>query len=538
MTLGSWMRAGLAAALLGLGLASPAGAHPHIFIDATTDIVLDESGALTEIRHTWTFDEAFSIWQVQGLDVDGDGITTSEEMQELADETLVGLAAYDFYTSAGEGRESVTFRADGLARFTYENSRSTLSFSVVPEAPVQIGRVLEVSVSDPEYYVAMNTDGLGRVSLQNAPMGCGLRLQPGRDMPDEVAAELYSLPPDVTRLPPGLEAALRGVQEAILVDCSGASFAVPPQTALEAVEAMAEAPAVLPFGGPPPEPGFVLPTTGFLGWLRQSQESFYRTLTGALGSLQQDGNAFWILGGLSFLYGIFHAAGPGHGKVVISSYMLANEGQLRRGIVISFLAAMTQSLVAILFVGVAAGILGLSSALMNNAVGWIEKAAYALVMLLGLWLVLRKLLGLGHHHHHHDHHHHDHHDHDHDHARDHDHGHHHHVVAPPPAGADWREQLGLVLGAGLRPCSGALVVLVFALSQGVLAAGIAAVLLMGLGTAITVATLAAIAVGAKGVARRWLSLGGGSGEVVVWWLELAGAVTVLLFGTMLLLASL
>lgn len=96
----------------------------------------------------------------------------------------------------------------------------------------------------------------------------------------------------------------------------------------------------------------------------------------------------------------------------------------------------------------------------------------------------------------------------------------------------------MVLAVGLRPCSGALVVLVFALSQGLLAAGIVSVLLMGLGTAITVATLASIAVGAKGLAGR---IGGADSALargLVWWAELVGAVLVLLFGVLLLVASL
>ncbi|RYE73180.1 MAG: hypothetical protein EOP19_29600 [Hyphomicrobiales bacterium] len=119
------------------------------------------------------------------------------------------------------------------------------------------------------------------------------------------------------------------------------------------------------------------------------------------------------------------------------------------------------------------------------------------------------------------------------------HGQHaHHVVLPNQVKGDWREQLGVVVGVGLRPCSGALVVLVFALSQGLLAAGIVAVLLMGLGTAITVAILASLAVGAKGVARRLLGSQGNLASGVIWWAELLGALLVFAFGVILLLASL
>src|SRR6218665_4107736 len=91
----------------------------------------------------------------------------------------------------------------------------------------------------------------------------------------------------------------------------------------------------------------------------------------SLNALRTDWTAFWVLGGLSFLYGIFHAAGPGHGKVVISSYVLANEAQIRRGVGLSFLSAMLQSLVAIVFVLIAALLLGMTSMAMNAAGHWI-----------------------------------------------------------------------------------------------------------------------------------------------------------------------
>ena len=80
--------------------------------------------------------------------------------------------------------------------------------------------------------------------------------------------------------------------------------------------------------------------------------------------------------------------------------------------------------------------------------------------------------------------------------------------------------------------------MVFALSQDVLAAGIAAVFLMGLGTAVTVAALAVLAVTAKDLAGRLAASGHGSGAVVLWWAELAGAMLLLAFGTLFLLSSL
>jgi ABC-type nickel/cobalt efflux system permease component RcnA len=111
------------------------------------------------------------------------------------------------------------------------------------------------------------------------------------------------------------------------------------------------------------------------------------------------------------------------------------------------------------------------------------------------------------------------------------------MVTPQQADGNWREALGVIVSVGLRPCSGALVVLVFALSQNLLPAGIFATFLMGLGTAITVATLASLAVFFKGGALK-LTGGGTLGASVLWWIELAGALLVMAFGMILLFASL
>lgn len=521
------------AALAAVFLAQPVLAHPHILIDARATIRFDEQGRVAGLHHSWTFDTAFSVWMVQGLDTDGDGTVSPAEMQELANENMLGLADYGFYTYAGD---DMAFEAVGDQRMSYENNRVTLDYSVVATAPEPVGERFELGVYDPEYYVAITVNEVADVTLENAPDDCAVRLEPPVPMSREVEERLYALGPEVLELPPDLAAAMRGTQGLVVINCGAAAI---PATAAEAVADVARARPAAPFGGPPPEVGLNLPRSGFFGWLQQQQRDFYAALTGALDALRTDWTAFWVLGGLSFLYGIFHAAGPGHGKVVISSYVLANESQLRRGVVLSGLSALMQSLVAIGFVLVLAGLLNLTSTALGEAAHWVGVASYGMVALLGLWLVLRKLFGWGHSHHDHDDHHHDHHDHDHaHHHHDHDHGHSmHHAIAPGDIRGDWREQLGVVLAVGLRPCSGALVVLVFALSQGVLAAGIAAVLLMGLGTAITVAALATLAVTAKGLAGR---IGGADSAVartLVWWAELAGAVCVLGFGVLLLVAS-
>src|SRR6185503_18106319 len=99
-----------------------------------------------------------------------------------------------------------------------------------------------------------------------------------------------------------------------------------------------------PFGAP--RGGASAPTSGMLGWVFAKQAEFYREMSGMIRAAKSDGTAVWTLLGISFVYGIFHAAGPGHGKAVISSYLVATGETWRRGIALSFLSALLQALVA------------------------------------------------------------------------------------------------------------------------------------------------------------------------------------------------
>jgi nickel/cobalt transporter (NicO) family protein len=385
-----------------------------------------------------------------------------------------------------------------------------------------------------------------------------------------------------------------------------------------------------------------LPSTGMFGsllnWVNVQQQEFYRALTGALKAMREDGSKLWILIGLSFAYGIFHAAGPGHGKAVISSYMLANEVALKRGILLSFISAFLQAFTAIAVMTLVFLVLRGTAISMTDATWFLEVASYALISVFGAWLLWKKagplVRGLtsgkpahslsaahahSHRHTHHDHspahdpahaphdrheheahdhdrpavallapgvalragvehrHDHDHHGHAHGHAhsdhshdkapanpisagatllqafRGHDHhGHVHaegevcetcgHSHAPDPrmlSGEhfDWRTAWSAMAAVGMRPCSGALIVLSFAFLNGLWAGGILSVLAMAVGTAITVSVLATIAVTAKNFAVS-MAGDGRIGNRVHTAIEILGAAFVLIVGLLLLGATL
>ena len=127
--------------------------------------------------------------------------------------------------------------------------------------------------------------------------------------------------------------------------------------------------------------------SGFAGWLLAKQATFYRALAGLIRAAKTDGSAYWGLMGISFVYGIFHAAGPGHGKAVISSYLLANEETWRRGIVLSFASALLQAVTAVAIVTIAAVMIGATAKMMGDTVRVIEVVSYALIVLVGLRLL-------------------------------------------------------------------------------------------------------------------------------------------------------
>jgi ABC-type nickel/cobalt efflux system permease component RcnA len=275
------------------------------------------------------------------------------------------------------------------------------------------------------------------------------------------------------------------------------------------------------------------------------QGSFFRSLQGAVSALKESGAAFWSLLGVGFAYGVFHAAGPGHGKAVIAAYIVASERALLKGLALSLAAALVQAMVAVGIVGIAAVILKATAATMSRMTGMVEVASFAAVAALGAALTWRKagkFLGVAgfapdtpvadaraaH-------------DHAHGHAHDHGHGEAcgvcGHVHLPPPETVErlgrLREMAGVVLAAGIRPCAGAIVVLVFALAQGLFPAGVAAAFAMALGTALTTGAIASLAVFAKSLALRFAG-GRGPGETAIAGIELLAAAFVLVLGLSLL----
>lgn len=286
-----------------------------------------------------------------------------------------------------------------------------------------------------------------------------------------------------------------------------------------------------PFGVTQPEPnlpGF-LNSNPFFVWLYLQTAQFNRQINQLVVAAKQNGSLGWGLISASFIYGVFHAAGPGHGKAVISSYLFANEEAVKRGILLSGAFALAQAISAVVIVTILAGLLNATSASMDNTTLALERLSNAMIMAVGAWLLWRKgralwgllasrygLPGAS------------------VHVHDETCG---HLALPTDTPLARRNNIRAIMLAGLRPCTGALVVLVLTWKLGIYGVGIVSTFVMGLGTACTIALIATIAVTAKGLAVRMAAPDSFGAAVAVRMLEASLALLVFGLGLTLLLLS-
>jgi ABC-type uncharacterized transport system substrate-binding protein len=159
-------------ALAALLPATPALAHPHVWIVARAEVVYNADGRVASIRHTWTFDEAYSAFAVQGLDKNNDGKLSPEELQELADVNVESLHEFDFFTFARASGAKQEFAKATGGRLSYERAQLTLTFTLPLKTPAA-RRTFNMEMYDPTYFVSFQlAEGDDAVRLTNAPAGC------------------------------------------------------------------------------------------------------------------------------------------------------------------------------------------------------------------------------------------------------------------------------------------------------------------------------------------------------------------------------
>lgn len=293
---------------------------------------------------------------------------------------------------------------------------------------------------------------------------------------------------------------------------------------------------LVPGGGGAEESAGVGWWGGVKAYIIRKQQVFYRELAAAVRNVETGSlAAAWTLVTLSLLYGVFHAAGPGHGKTVISAYLLADERLVKRGVALAFAASFLQAVSAIVLVSGAILVVSTVGKSANALTAHLETASYALISLIGvymLWSALRAYVR----HHRAD-------RHDHGHGHDHAHGEacgHAHLPVPDQLSGEWslRRAASIALAVGIRPCSGAVLVLVFANTRNLYAAGIGSTFAMALGTAVTVSTIAVTTVYSKRIASSLLGAESAWTGHLFRALAVAGSLAIIALGATLLWVTL
>jgi ABC-type uncharacterized transport system substrate-binding protein len=197
----------------------PAAAHPHVLVDAKAEVVFDTAGRITAVRQIWQFDEAFTAFAVQGLDADGDGQLTDEELAPLAKVNVESLAEYAFFTYLTIGGEELKFLTPDEYWLQFHDSRLTLYYTLPLATPAAVKGTAKLEIFDPEYFVAFTFLPEDPVALDVAPAGCAATFHPPQELDAQTMTILGAIPMDQREIPPDLVEAASVLANLVTVDC-------------------------------------------------------------------------------------------------------------------------------------------------------------------------------------------------------------------------------------------------------------------------------------------------------------------------------
>ncbi|WP_207264250.1 DUF1007 family protein [Desulfovibrio sp. Huiquan2017] len=454
-----------------------AEAHPHVYVDVSLTFHLNDAG-LSSVHQSWLFDEIFTRAILSDLGLDAAALATPEGQKAVREGAFQYLSNYHYFTLVEAGGKRLPVKVEHF-RASLDGNRFVYDFDMPLNLPVDRLGDFRMAVFDKEYYTDMiyaengvRFDVRGGISVSHA-------MRPAKDQ----TYWRYIVP------------------DAVHMSVSVAPGASPEVTA-DRREA-ADGPGVL---------------TRLMSMVRSAQKELTKRLNGFGTRLRDDpwGPALWMFLGLSFVYGVIHAVGPGHGKAVVCSWFLSHPGSLWSG-------ALMGNAITFVHMGSAALAVGAAYLLFSSGMGGfaaasraIQPASYGLLALMGLFLLTKAVLdlrkgGLL--------------------AA-------HTCAHDEPEGEDLRSILAVSFVTGLIPCPGAAVILAFAIGLNIFWTGVAALVIMAMGMGLTTTLFAWFAVSARKAA---LALSGRNRRLfntIHAGLSLCGAAAICLFGTALLIGSL
>jgi ABC-type uncharacterized transport system substrate-binding protein len=197
----------------------PVSAHPHVLVDAKSEIVFNEKGLIASVRQIWRFDPAFSAYAIQGLDTDGNGELSDAELQPLAKINVESLKEFDFFTYLTVGDDELDFVEPKEYWLQFDGDQLTLFYELPLKAPVAVAPETTLEVFDPEYFVAFNFVKDDPVTLDGAPEGCTATYYPPHELDDQTMAMIGAIPQDQRKLPPELASAAVDLANIAKITC-------------------------------------------------------------------------------------------------------------------------------------------------------------------------------------------------------------------------------------------------------------------------------------------------------------------------------
>ncbi|WP_319541658.1 DUF1007 family protein [uncultured Pseudodesulfovibrio sp.] len=450
--------------------------HPHVFVDASLTFLIDEAG-LTGVREHWLFDDIFTQAILSDLGVDAQSLPTTLGQEKIRDGAFAYLVNFGYFTFIESEGNQIPVTETRDFRASLENGRLVYDFFVPLNLPFEHFKNFRMAVFDKDYYsdVVLVKDGIsfeidGMVQVSHT-------IRPAKDhtywkfiVPEAVHLSIVGSP-------------------STNVDTA------------EEVEALG-------------------PVENLMSLVRSTQKHLTERLNGF--GMQLKGNPFgpalWMFLGLSFLYGIVHAVGPGHGKAVVCSYFLSNPGSLMNGALMGNAITFVHMSSAAVAVGAAYLIFSSGMGGFAAASRTLQPASYALLALMGIFLLIKALRDIfkgG-------------------------------MLADPscrhahdePEAGNIRSILSVSFITGLVPCPGAAVILAFAIGLNIFWIGMIALVCMAVGMGLTTTLFAWVAVTARSATLKLSGKNRKAFNLIYAGLSICGAGTIALFGSALFFDSL